>query len=439
MDSNSKEKIKLIIESKYKKNLKSNEIFYNRDKNQAKNRFNNKSIINDNKNLNEKREEQKFTFTNLILRKKLDIAKVSNNINVDKNQKANKKEIISEDDQLKKLINIHKLLSIKSIKSNNKIILKNPINPENNEKKKPIHKNLSNLSLDNLYNSKKNKKIFIKKESKGQQTILNNNYSNLNLNHFDNKRISLDENILKNNKFNLERKKSKENIKRNNNNNNNKISINIIDKRNNKELENEEKNEEEITDYMNNINIPNSLNNHHNNSISKGDKNNNKSFRLIHNKSNIVDVGNIKLEQLEQKKYSMSIREIYRNLILTEKNKIKKSKIKSVLKNKKIIECMYRNCFRENKYNIKSNNHLVSLENYTNDRKKILKSNKVLIFRKNKNKTLPAELKLIDKNKLFGTVEKKHNDDSENFFNNILKSFSRADEKVNKMKLKMIN
>ena len=434
MDSNSKEKIKLIIESKYKKNLKSNEIFYNRDKNQAKNRFNNKSIINDNKNLNEKREEQKFTFTNLILRKKLDIAKVSNNINVDKNQKANKKEIISEDDQLKKLINIHKLLSIKSIKSNNKIILKNPINPENNEKKKPIHKNLSNLSLDNLYNSKKNKKIFIKKESKGQQTILNNNYSNLNLNHFDNKRISLDANILKNNKFNLERKKSKENIKRNNNNN--KISINIIDKRNNKELENEEKNEEEITDYMNNINIPNSLNNHHNNSISKGDKNNNKSFRLIHNKSNIVDVGNIKLEQ---KKYSMSIREIYRNLILTEKNKIKKSKIKSVLKNKKIIECMYRNCFRENKYNIKSNNHLVSLENYTNDRKKILKSNKVLIFRKNKNKTLPAELKLIDKNKLFGTVEKKHNDDSENFFNNILKSFSRADEKVNKMKLKMIN
>ena len=164
MDSNSKEKIKLIIESKYKKNLKSNEIFYNRDINQAKNRFNNKSIINDNKNLNEKREEQKFTFTNLILRKKLDIAKVSNNINVDKNQKANKKEIISEDDQLKKLINIHKLLSIKSIKSNNKIILKNPINPENNEKKKPIHKNLSNLSLDNLYNSKKNKKIFIKKE-----------------------------------------------------------------------------------------------------------------------------------------------------------------------------------------------------------------------------------------------------------------------------------
>ena len=436
MDSNSKEKIKLIIESKYKKNLKSNEIFYNRDKNQAKNRFNNKSIINDNKNLNEKREEQKFTFTNLILRKKLDIAKVSNNINVDKNQKANKKEIISEDDQLKKLINIHKLLSIKSIKSNNKIILKNPINPENNEKKKPIHKNLSNLSLDNLYNSKKNKKIFIKKESKGQQTILNNNYSNLKLNHFDNKRISLDANILKNNKFNLERKKSKENIKRNNNNNNNKISINIIDKRNNKELENEEKNEEEITDYMNNINIPNSLNNHHNNSISKGDKNKNKSFRLIHNKSNIVDVGNIKLEQ---KKYSMSIREIYRNLILTEKNKIKKSKIKSVLKNKKIIECMYRNCFRENKYNIKSNNHLVSLENYTNDRKKILKSNKVLIFRKNKNKTLPAELKLIDKNKLFGTVEKKHNDDSENFFNNILKSFSRADEKVNKMKLKMIN
>lgn len=436
MDSNSKEKIKLIIESKYKKNLKSNEIFYNRDKNQAKNRFNNKSIINDNKNLNEKREEQKFTFTNLILRKKLDIAKVSNNINVDKNQKANKKEIISEDDQLKKLINIHKLLSIKSIKSNNKIILKNPINPENNEKKKPIHKNLSNLSLDNLYNSKKNKKIFIKKESKGQQTILNNNYSNLNLNHFDNKRISLDANILKNNKFNLERKKSKENIKRNNIDNNNKISINIIDKRNNKELENEEKNEEEITDYMNNINIPNSLNNHHNNSISKGDKNKNKSFRLIHNKSNIVDVGNIKLEQ---KKYSMSIREIYRNLILTEKNKIKKSKIKSVLKNKKIIECMYRNCFRENKYNIKSNNHLVSLENYTNDRKKILKSNKVLIFRKNKNKTLPAELKLIDKNKLFGTVKKKHNDDSENFFNNILKSFSRADEKVNKMKLKMIN
>ena len=190
---------------------------------------------------------------------------------------------------------------------------------------------------------------------------------------------------------------------------------------------------------MNNINIPNSNEKYNNNnsSISKNEKSNQKNYKyqLFHNKSNIIDIGNIKFDQ---KNYSMGLREIYRNLILTEKEEKKKNRIKSVLKNKKIIECLSKNSLISNKFTKKSNNNLVSLENYTNEIEKSNRTKKLLTFRKIKDRILIKEFRLIDKNKLFGTTESKKNDDDENFFTNILKCFSRTDEKYNKVKLKMI-
>ena len=174
-----------------------------------------------------------------------------------------------------------------------------------------------------------------------------------------------------------------------------------------------------------------------NSSISKNEKSNQKNYKyqLFHNKSNIIDIGNIKFDQ---KNYSMGLREIYRNLLLTEKEEKKKNRIKSVLKNKKIIECLSKNSLISNKFTKKSNNNLVSLENYTNEIEKSNRTKKILTFRKIKDRILIKEFRLIDKNKLFGTTESKKNDDDGNFFTNILKCFSRTDEKYNKVKLKMI-
>ena len=218
-----------------------------------------------------------------------------------------------------------------------------------------------------------------------------------------------------------------------------KEKINDIKKVVKKGDKKEDKKEEEITDYMNNINFPNSNEkyNNNNNSIAKNDKSNQKNYRyqLFHNKSNIIDIGNIKFDQ---KNFSMGLREIYRSLILTEKEQKKKNKIKSVLKNKRILECLSKNSLISNKYTKKSNCNLVSLENYTNEIEKINKPKRILSFRKNKDIILRKEFRLIDRQKLFGTVESKQNDNDENLFTNILKSFSRADEKYNKVKLKMI-
>ena len=134
----------------------------------------------------------------------------------------------------------------------------------------------------------------------------------------------------------------------------------------------------------------------------------------------------------------MGLREIYRSLILTEKEQKKKNKIKLILKNKKIMECLSKNSLISNKYTKKSNNDLVSLENYTNEIDKSDRSKSILSFRKKKDIIFHKEFRLIDKNKLFGTTESKKNDNDENFFTNIIKSFSRTDEKYNKVKLKMI-
>ena len=433
MESDSTEQNNQNIESKYSIYLKSNNLFFNRDYNQTKSKYNNQITVNSNRKYKKKGEEKKLSFTNLILRKKLNASKTLNQIYTNKFINVNENDIPKEENNLEKLIKICKLLKIRSIKAkdNNKIKIKNSIMPEKIKKKKSLHKNLSISSLDNILNIKNNnnnKKIFLKKISKGQQTMLDIDYSNLNIFQPDYHSNSIEANITRRKKQLTEKNNLKENIKKNDSNYNNKI----------KENKNEEKKEQDITDYMKNVNLSNSNENYNSiyNSISHNDNNNHKTYRylLINNKSNIVDISNVKLDQ--QKK-SMGLREIYRNIILAQKNQIKKKKMKTILKNKTIIGCSNNNVI-SNEYYKKSNNNLMSVENYTSDIEKSSKSHKILSFRKNKDRIFPKEFKLIDKKKLFGSTESKKNDDGGNFFTNILKSFSRVDERYNKVKLKMI-
>ena len=147
MDSSLNEKNIQNIESKYKTFLKSSNNFFIQEQNQTKSKnnniINNQFIINDNINIKKKNEDKKLNFTNLILRKKLGNSKTFSQININKFMNSNKKEISKEDPQLEKLLDIHKLLNISSIKTNNKIKIKNSIIPEKFEKKKNIRKNLS--------------------------------------------------------------------------------------------------------------------------------------------------------------------------------------------------------------------------------------------------------------------------------------------------------
>ena len=199
MDSSLNEKNIQNIESKYKTFLKSSNNFFIQEQNQTKsknnNTINNQFIINDNINIKKKNEDKKLNFTNLILRKKLGNSKTFSQININKFMNSNKKEISKEDPQLEKLLDIHKLLNISSIKTNNKIKIKNTIIPEKVEKKKNIRKNLSISIYNNIKKIKNNKKFFLKRVSKGQQTILDNEHLNANEFQSDSQKNSLEANL----------------------------------------------------------------------------------------------------------------------------------------------------------------------------------------------------------------------------------------------------
>ena len=231
MDSSLNEKNIQNIESKYKTFLKSSNNFFIQEQNQTKSKnnniINNQFIINDNINIKKKNEDKKLNFTNLILRKKLGNSKTFSQININKFMNSNKKEISKEDPQLEKLLDIHKLLNISSIKTNNKIKIKNTIIPEKVEKKKNIRKNLSISIYNNIKKIKNNKKFFLKKVSKGQQTILDNEHLNANEFQSDSPKNSLEANLTLDKRNPPEKIKLKEIIKRNNENNNNKIIKNV--------------------------------------------------------------------------------------------------------------------------------------------------------------------------------------------------------------------
>ena len=124
---------------------------------------------------------------------------------------------------------------------------------------------------------------------------------------------------------------------------------------------------------------------------------------------------------------------------LLHKSKEKQKKFKSVFKNKQLIEYLNKNSDKTEKETTKRfNNNLVSLENYTKKIKLSKNKNQNLKLKKNKNKTLIRDLNLLSNKKYFGTIDK-NVEDNENFFSNILKSFSRVNERITKNKMKVDN
>ena len=414
---------------------------YNEYINKSKKHF----FINENKNSNEEKEENKLPFTNSIIREIIKQSKLQENLN--KTQKAKDlSKIKNNHSNNEEFLNINKLKAINSRQIINKLKSKKA-KIESFDKKRILLRNLSvsnpneniNLYVPNFFN---------RKISVGQQTVMNNISQTMNSEYkikcnIINKtkssyKLIKEFKIKKEEIKNYQIKKELDiNYKYNSNRNKNGNQINI---------QKEGNLDEEITDYMNCINIPKFFENYNNitkknqrnkhnisntinlsklNSIPKNKSCINKTQHLNHNKSNLSNYNSFKMEET---KNSMSIRELYRNLALYLNHKAKQKKIKSVLTNKHILANLTKKNKKE-KADKKIYKNLVSLENYT--RKSYKNSNKNLNLKRALNTTSIKELKLPSNRKYIGSLNG-FEEDNENFFSNILKSFSRVNNRINK-------
>jgi hypothetical protein len=460
MNSLSKELNKSNNESDYIIfSLKNNKNFKNKEIIESMNKTSNHFSINKNK-ADETKEEKKLPFTNSIIREKIKVSKIKdsdgniNNGKKEKNIDTNKKH-----DNYEEFLSIYRLLNINSKSAIKKI--KNNTKSKSFDNKKIIIRNLSNNNQEKA-NNIIIPNLLSNKISVGQQTLINSISKTVNSDYQSKNMIV---NIpIHSNPIKKDAELKRQDIK--NYQSRNYLAININNANLNKEkfirnitLEDktEDKKDEEITDYMNYINFPKFMNDYKNiNKTNQRNKQNisntinlselyglskkkyfiNKTHRLFRNKSNIVNFNNVKLEE---KINTMSIRELYRNLSLLHKNKEKQKKFKSVFKNKRIIEYLNKNSDKiENETTKRFNNNLVSLENYTKKIKLSKNTNQNLKLKKNKNKTSTRDLNLLSYKKYFGTIDK-NMQDNENFFSNILKSFSRVNERINKNKMKVDN
>ena len=460
MNSLSKELNKSNNESDYIIfSLKNNKNFKNKEIIESMNKTRNHFSINKNK-VDETKEEKKLPFTNSIIREKIKVSKIKdsdgniNNGKKEKNIDTNKKH-----DNYEEFLSIYRLLNINSKSAIKKI--KNNTKSKSFDNKKIIIRNLSNNNQEKANNIIV-PNLLSNKISVGQQTLINSISKTVNSDYQSKNmivNIPIHSNPIK--KYDELKKQDIKNYQ-----SRNYLAININNANLNKEkfirnitLEDktEDKKDEEITDYMNYINFPKFMNDYKNiNKTNQRNKQNisntinlselyglpkkkyfiNKTHRLFRNKSNIVNFNNVKLEE---KINTMSIRELYRNLSLLHKSKEKQKKFKSVFKNKQLIEYLNKNSDKTEKETTKRfNNNLVSLENYTKKIKLSKNTNQNLKLKKNKNKTLIRDLNLLSNKKYFGTIDK-NVEDNENFFSNILKSFSRVNERITKNKMKVDN
>ncbi len=460
MNSLSKELNKSNNESDYIIfSLKNNKNFKNKEIIESMNKTSNHFSINKNK-VDETKEEKKLPFTNSIIREKIKVSKIKdsdgniNNGKKEKNIDTNKKH-----DNYEEFLSIYRLLNINSKRAIKKI--KNNTKSKSFDNKKIIIRNLSNNNQEKANNIIV-PNLLSNKISVGQQTLINSISKTVNSDYQSKNmivNIPIHSNPIK--KYDELKKQDIKNYQ-----SRNYLAININNANLNKEkfirnitLEDktEDKKDEEITDYMNYINFPKFMNDYKNiNKTNQRNKQNisntinlselyglpkkkyfiNKTHRLFRNKSNIVNFNNVKLEE---KINTMSIRELYRNLSLLHKSKDKQKKFRSVFKNKRILEYLNKNSDKTEKETTKRfNNNLVSLENYTKKIKLSKNTNQNLKLKKNKNKTSIRDLNLLSYKKYFGTIDK-NMQDNENFFSNILKSFSRVNERINKNKMKVDN
>ena len=460
MNSLSKELNKSNNESDYIIfSLKNNKNFKNKEIIESMNKTSNHFSINKNK-VDETKEEKKLPFTNSIIREKIKVSKIKdsdgniNNGKKEKNIDTNKKH-----DNYEEFLSIYRLLNINSKSAIKKI--KNNTKSKSFDNKKIIIRNLSNNNQEKANNIIV-PNLLSNKISVGQQTLINSISKTVNSDYQSKNmivNIPIHSNPIK--KYDELKKQDIKNYQ-----SRNYLAININNANLNKEkfirnitLEDktEDKKDEEITDYMNYINFPKFMNDYKNiNKTNQRNKQNisntinlselyglpkkkyfiNKTHRLFRNKSNIVNFNNV---ILEEKINTMSIRELYRNLSLLHKSKDKQKKFRSVFKNKRILEYLNKNSDKTEKETTKRfNNNLVSLENYTKKIKLSKNTNQNLKLKKNKNKTLIRDLNLLSNKKYFGTIDK-NVEDNENFFSNILKSFSRVNERITKNKMKVDN
>lgn len=406
-----------------------------------------------NKNWNNK-EESKLPFTNSVIREKIKVLKINDNCN-------NKSEEKFMDQPKNKNDNIEEFLSINKLKTQNnsknkikKEKTRNNKNFDNYNKNKIFAKNISISNLDERYN------IYIqnllkRKISVGQQTIANiasktridSKKKNMIINLPKYNKQLMKNNILKNDSIKSSQIQKIVNIN----------NSNAMEENSENEIQ-ENQQEDEVTDYQNYFNLPGLKENFNNikqnfkknkeikpKTINLSDiyylpkKNNytiNKTHHLIRNRSknNILYFNNMNIE--EYKNNSKSIRELYRDLLLYQKHKAKQQKLKSILKNQKILEYFEKKKSKienKNKLKLNYNSNLVSLENYS---KRIKYYNYKL--KRNTNAASVKELKLPSGKNYFGTADKKE-EENENFFYNILKSFSRVNQRINKNKLKNEN
>ena len=460
MNSLSKELNKSNNESDYIIfSLKNNKNFKNKEIIESMNKTSNHFSINKNK-VDETKEEKKLPFTNSIIREKIKVSKIKDSDgNINNGKKENNIDTNKKHDNYEEFLSIYRLLNINSKRAIKKI--KNNTKSKSFDNKKIIIRNLSNNNQEKANNIIV-PNLLSNKISVGQQTLINSISKTVNSDYQSKNmivNIPIHSNPIK--KYDELKKQDIKNYQ-----SRNYLAININNANLNKEkfirnitLEDktEDKKDEEITDYMNYINFPKFMNDYKNiNKINQRNKQNisntinlselyglpkkkyfiNKTHRLFRNKSNIVNFNNVKLEE---KINTMSIRELYRNLSLLHKSKDKQKKFKSVFKNKRILEYLNKNSDKTEKETTKRfNNNLVSLENYTKKIKLSKNTNQNLKLKKNKNKTLIRDLNLLSNKKYFGTIDK-NVEDNENFFSNILKSFSRVNERKNKNKMKVDN
>ena len=422
MTSYSKEQNKSCKESDFILfSLKGNYLLFNKELNEMNNKSMSNIKINNDRKINENKADQNFPLTNLIFRERIKTSKPKLRINQNIN------EINKMDNNNEQLLNTQKLKVINSKKFIKKV----------NKSRYPIiHFENTKVFKRNMNTSNFDKKIYKvmeqiqkpKKVSKDQQTYQDNEIKILNYNN-QRKTIIVRKPI--NNFIKLE-----EYIKARKN------------KKKKKEKKMENKEDEQITDYMNNINL-NNINkidyyqkkNFHNtinaNEIYKMPKSKihlNKTQRIFKNHSNKM---NIKYLSIEESRENKSLREICRSLLLIKNNNAKKKEIKSLLKNKHILECINKNEKPTRKF-LKRPYHyhnLVSLENFSQYSKKN-KSTKNVYLKNNNEENMIKDIKLLNKKKHCGTIYINKLEDNENFFGNILKSFSRAKERINKVKIK---
>ena len=408
----------------------------------------NKNLFAENENNNnnksyDNRKENKFPLTNSILREKIKDSKIKNIRKINENNE----QFLS----IYKLLNINSKRIIKIKEKNDKV--------ENYNNKNINSRNYYSPNLDEQ-NTIFDTKILTKKISVGLQTHMNE-ISKTIISDSLRKKIKL--NIQKNNnRLIKDNFLQREDIKsyRNRNSLGKTITItNIIKAKSFKTIEKENskenKNKVERDDYNNYINFPEIKEKQKTNykknqlkgtnilkTINLGDfiflpkKRHfvNRISNINHLVRNRSNVENFNYMKIEENKESMSLRELFRNLVLLHPNKKNNKKIKPELRKKQILEYINKNNGRsEKQINLKINSNLLSIDNFVKNKNK---SN--LKFKRNRKKIFVEGLKFSSNDKYSKSIGKQIEKD-ENFYNNILKSFSRANERINKNKIRMEN